>query len=145
APTESGLWGVLEEVVAYAILLLVLKLLFARHGQKLFDALGWSKPGPFSTRSLIVVGLSVSVAGAILQYVLGTPEVETPFEKLLADPASRIANAVMGVTVAPVVEEILFRGFLQPVLIGSAGVLPGILITSAIFGALHLSQNANLW
>ena len=64
---------------------------------------------------------------------------------MLADPASRIAIAVMGVTVAPVVEEILFRGFLQPVLVASAGVFPGILITSVIFGALHLSQNGNLW
>ncbi|HEY4086649.1 MAG TPA: type II CAAX endopeptidase family protein [Bryobacteraceae bacterium] len=142
---ESGLWGVLEEVVAYAILLLVLKLLFARHGKKLRDSLGWSKPGPFSLRSLIIVGLSVSVAGAILEYALGTPDVETPFVKLLADPASRIAIVVMGVTVGPVVEELLFRGLLQPVLIGSAGVFPGILITSVIFGALHLSQNGNLW
>ena len=145
APTESGLWGVLEEVVAYGILLLALKLLFARRGQKLFDSLGWSKSGPFSTRALIAVGLSVSVAGVILEYVLRTPDVETPFVKMLADPASRIAIAVMGVTVAPVIEEILFRGFLQPVLIASAGVLPGILITSAIFGALHLSQNGNIW
>lgn len=145
APPESGFWGVLEEVVAYAILLLALKLLFARHGHKLFASLGWSKPGPFSTRALITVGLSLSVAGVILQYVLRTPEVETPFEKMLADPASRIAIAVMGVTVAPVIEEILFRGFLQPVLVASAGVLPGILITSAIFGGLHLSQNGNIW
>jgi membrane protease YdiL (CAAX protease family) len=145
APQESGLWGVMEEVVAYGILLLALKLLFARHGQKLFDSLGWSKPGPFSLQSLIAMGLSLSVAGLVLQYVLQTPQVETPFEKMLADQASRIAIVVMGVTVAPVVEETLFRGFLQPVLIGSAGVFPGILITSVIFGALHLSQNANLW
>jgi len=145
APSESGLWGVVEEVVAYAILLLALKFLFARHGQKLFDALGWSKPGPFSMRSLITVGLTLSLTGVILQYVLRTPEVETPFEKMLADPASRIAIAVMGVTVGPVIEEMLFRGFLQPVLVASAGVLPGILITSLIFGALHMNQNANLW
>jgi membrane protease YdiL (CAAX protease family) len=145
APPESGLWGVMEEVVAYAILLLALKLLFARHGKKLRDSLGWSKPGPFSQRSLITIGLSLSVAGVILEYALRTPDVETPFVKMLADPASRIAIAVMGVTVAPVVEELLFRGLLQPVLISSAGVLPGILITSAIFGALHLSQNGNLW
>jgi hypothetical protein len=145
APPESGLWGVLEEVVAYAILLGAMKFFFARHGRKLRDSLGWSKPGPFSVRTLAAVGFSLSVAGLILQYVLRTPDVETPFEKLLADPASRIAIAVMGVTVAPVIEEILFRGFLQPVLIASAGVLPGILITSIIFGALHLSQNGNIW
>ncbi|HXE64191.1 MAG TPA: type II CAAX endopeptidase family protein [Bryobacteraceae bacterium] len=145
APSESGLWGVLEEVVAYAILLVALKFLFARHGRKLRDSLGWSKPGPFSVWSLVVVGLSLSLTGLMLQYLLQTPEIETPFQKMLADPASRIAIAVMGVSVGPVIEELLFRGFLQPVLIGSAGVFPGILITSLIFGALHLNQNGNLW
>jgi uncharacterized protein len=49
------------------------------------------------------------------------------------------------VTLAPVIEELLFRGFLQPVLVDSFGVLPGILVTSVLFGALHLMQNAFIW
>lgn len=145
APSESGFWSVMEEATAYAILFLALKLLFARHGKKLLDSLGWSKPGPFSIRSLATVGLVLSLAAVILQYVLRTPEVETPFEKLLADPASRIAVAAFGVTLGPAIEELLFRGLLQPVLIESAGVLPGILITSLIFGGLHLAQNGFIW
>lgn len=145
APSESGFWSVLEEAFAYAILFLALKLLFARRGKKLFDSLGWSKPGPFSARSLALAGLTLSLATVILLYVLQTPEVETPFEKMLADPASRVAVAVFGVTLGPAIEELLFRGLLQPVLVESAGVLPGILITSAIFGALHLAQNGFMW
>jgi membrane protease YdiL (CAAX protease family) len=145
APPESGFWSVIEEGTAYAILFLALKLIFARHGRKLLDSLGWSKPGPFSVRSLATIGLVLSVVAVILQYVLRTPEVETPFEKLLADPASRVAVAVFGVTLGPAIEELLFRGLLQPVLVESAGVLPGILITSVIFGALHLTQNAFIW
>jgi membrane protease YdiL (CAAX protease family) len=145
APPESGLWSVLEEATAYAILFLALKLLFARHGRKLLDSLAWSKPGPFSFRSLATIGLVLSVVAVILQYVLQTPEVETPFEKLLADPASRVAVAAFGITLGPAIEELLFRGLLQPVLIESAGVLPGILITSVIFGGLHLAQNGFIW
>ena len=70
------------------------------------------------------------------------PNVETPFDNLLSDTASRIGIALFGVTLGPVIEELLFRGFLQPVLVDSMGVLPGILVTSVLFGALHLSQNA---
>jgi membrane protease YdiL (CAAX protease family) len=49
------------------------------------------------------------------------------------------------VTLGPAIEELLFRGLLQPVLIESAGVLPGIVITSVIFGSLHLAQNGFIW
>jgi membrane protease YdiL (CAAX protease family) len=71
--------------------------------------------------------------------------VETPFSKLLNDAWSRIAISLFGVTLGPVIEELLFRGFLQPVLVDSFGVLPGILATSVVFGGMHLTQNANLW
>ena len=55
------------------------------------------------------------------------------------------SDKAFGVTVGPVIEELLFRGFLQPVMVSAAGVFPGILITSLLFGALHLTQNAGLW
>jgi membrane protease YdiL (CAAX protease family) len=145
APLESGLWSVIEEGAAYAILFLALKLMFARYGKGVLDSLGWTKPIPFSPLSLAITGFSLSLIVVVLQYALRTPNVSTPFEKLLEDPASRIAVAVFGITLGPMVEELLFRGFLQPVLVSSLGVLPGILATSALFGALHLLQNANIW
>jgi membrane protease YdiL (CAAX protease family) len=145
APKDSGLWSVSEEAVAYAVLFLALKIMFARYGKGLLDSLAWSKPGPFSVQSLAGVGLSVSLISAVLQRVLQTPDVDTPFDKLLDDPASRIAVGLFSVTFGPVVEELLFRGFLQPVLVGVAGVFPGILLTSVLFGAVHLGQYGNVW
>jgi len=144
-PPESGLWTVLEEAAAYAILFLALKLMFARYGKGLLESLGWTKRGPFTPLTLAVVGLSLALVTAILEKILLTPDVDTPFDKLLDDPASRVVIALFAVTLAPVVEELLFRGFLQPVLVGVAGVFPGILLTSMLFGALHLSQNAFIW
>ena len=44
----------------------------------------------------------------------------------------------------PVVEELLFRGFIQPVLVNPR-VFPGILLTSIVFGGLHLMQNDFIW
>jgi membrane protease YdiL (CAAX protease family) len=71
---------------------------------------------------------------------------QTPFEKMLySDHFSRFAIAAFGVTVGPVIEELLFRGLLQPVMIYAAGVFPGILITSAVFAGMHLPQNAGVW
>jgi membrane protease YdiL (CAAX protease family) len=153
APAESGLWSVIEEAAAYAVLFLALKIMFARYGKGLLESLGWSggwskgwsKFGPFRPFSLAVIGVSLSVIVVVLQKVLLTPEIETPFERLLDDPASRIAVALFGITLGPVVEELLFRGLLQPVLVSTIGVFPGILLTSVLFGALHLTQNAFIW
>lgn len=144
APAQSGLWSVLEEAGAYAILFLALKFLFARSHRGLLESLGWVK-GPFTPLSMAVIGVGLSVLIVVLQYALMTPDVETPFEKLLDDPASRIAVALFGVSLGPMAEELLFRGFLQPVVVSAFGVFPGILLTSALFGALHLAQNASIW
>jgi membrane protease YdiL (CAAX protease family) len=141
---ESGLWSVLEEMTAYAILFLALKAMFARYGRGLMESLGWND-GPFSPLTLLAIGLGLSLLVIVLQYVLLTPDVETPFDRLLADPLSRVAVAAFGITLGPMVEELLFRGLLQPVLVTTIGVFPGILLTSVLFGALHLSQNAFVW
>ncbi len=145
APPESGLWSVIEEAAAYAVLFIALKIIFAHHDKSLLDSLSWSKLGPFKPLSLAAIGLGLSLTVVVLQYALLTPEIETPFDKLLDDPASRAAVALFGITLGPMVEELLFRGFLQPVLVGAIGVFPGILATSVLFGALHLTQNAFIW
>jgi membrane protease YdiL (CAAX protease family) len=141
---ESGLWSVLEEMTAYAILFLALKAMFARYGRGLLESLGW-KDSPFSPLTLLAIGMGLSVFVVLLQYALLTPDVETPFDRLLEDPLSRVAVALFGISLGPMVEELLFRGFLQPVLVSAMGVFPGILLTSVMFGALHLSQNAFVW
>jgi hypothetical protein len=145
APLESGLWSVMEEAAAYGVLFITLKIVFARYGKGLLDSLAWTKLGPFTPLSLVMVGVSLSLIVVVLQYALLTPDVDTPFQKLLDDPASRVAVALFGVSLGPMVEELLFRGLLQPVLVSGIGVFPGILLTSVLFGALHLTQNAFIW
>jgi membrane protease YdiL (CAAX protease family) len=141
---ELGLPLLIAEFIGYAIVFLALWLLFARYGKPLFESLAWVEQ-PFRPLHLAVLGVALAAAVVILGNLLNIPNVETPFDKLLNDTASRIGIAVFGVTLGPVIEELLFRGFLQPVVVDSLGVLPGILVTSVLFGALHLSQNAFIW
>jgi hypothetical protein len=142
---RRGYWAVLEEFSAYLILFAALKIIFFLHQKPLLRSLGWV-PQQLGTLPLAGLGLALVVASVVLQIVLRTPDTETPFDLLLnGDWLSRIAISVFGVTLGPVIEELLFRGFLQPVLVSAAGVFPGILITSCLFGAAHLSQNADIW
>ena len=45
--------------------------------------------------------------------------------------------AVIAVAVGPLLEELLFRGFLQPVLAQVAGARGGLVLSSALFASLH--------
>jgi len=142
---KLGYWTVVELFTSYLLLFGVLKIIFSLRGRPLLPSLGWTKQ-PFSPLSLVFTGFVLVLVSLLLQIILRTPEVETPFSKMLdSGLASRIAIAVFGVTIGPVVEELLFRGFLQPVLVSAMGVFPGILVTSVLFGAMHLAQNADLW
>jgi uncharacterized protein len=141
---KLGLPLLIAEFIGYAIIFAALRVLFARYHRPLFASLAWV-PQPFRPHHLAVLGVALAVAVVVLGNVLGFPNVETPFDKLLNDAASRFAIALFGVTLGPIIEELLFRGFLQPVLVDSLGVLPGILTTAALFGAMHLMQNAFIW
>jgi|SRR5579863_6216708 len=141
---QLGLPSLLVEFTAYGVVFIALRQLFARHGQPLFESLGWI-PQPFRPLNLAVLGVVLALVVIVLGNILQVPNVETPFDKLLNDATSRIAIALFGITLGPVIEELLFRGFLQPVLVDSLGVFPGILATSVVFGGMHLMQNANLW
>jgi len=141
---KSGAFLLAIESIAYLAVFAVLALLFARYRRPLLRSLAWIRQ-PFRPLHLVFVGVVLSVVTVLLEQLLRTPNVQTPFDKLLGDAPSRILIALFGVTLAPAFEELLFRGLLQPVLVQAAGVLPGILITSVIFGAVHLSQNAFIW
>ena len=142
---KAGYWTVVEEAVAYAIVFGSIKLIFFWRQRPLLRTLGWVKTA-MSPGALVGAGFGLFAASVVLQVLLRTPDVTTPFETMLrSDTLSRLAITVFGVSAGPVIEELLFRGFLQPVMIEAAGVFPGILITSMVFGAMHLAQNAGMW
>lgn len=141
---DLGVPLLIVEFFGYVIAFLALKGLFLRYGHPLFESLAWVSQ-PFKPLHLVVLGLVLYLIVIVLGNLLRLPNIETPFDKLLNDPVSRVAISLFGVTLGPIVEELLFRGFLQPVLVDSFGVLPGIIVTSVIFGAMHLMQNANVW
>ena len=78
--------------------------------------------------------------------LLPKPEQPLPIQALmLQDQLSFLLVALFAVFLAPVVEELLFRGFLFPVFERSHGSFVAILLTSAMFTALHGRQNAWQW
>jgi membrane protease YdiL (CAAX protease family) len=139
---KLGYWIVVEESAAYLVLFAVIKAFFEWHRQPMLPSLGWLPQRAFSPLSLAGIGLLLLFGSVLLMVMLRTPDLtDSPFEKVMfGDRVSYFVLSVFSITAAPAVEELFFRGFLQPVLVSAAGVFPGILITSALFGGMHVSQ-----
>jgi membrane protease YdiL (CAAX protease family) len=52
---------------------------------------------------------------------------------------------ITAVTIGPLFEELLFRGFLQPLFSKTFGVVGGILLTAVLFGLPHSVQYKFVW
>lgn len=131
---------VVAQFAAYGVAFAGLKLMFhAEYGEPLMKSLRWL-PASIEPSRLMLVGLGQAFAIAIIGAFMRIPQMDTPMNRMMADRPTAIVIAVLGVTIAPLAEELAFRGLLQPLLIRSIGVVPGILVTSVLFGGMHLEQ-----
>lgn len=114
-----------------------------RYNKPALQSLGW-RPSNFNPILAGVSGALLAVALSALGQLLRTPD-NNLMDKLVNSWTSFIIFAITAVLVAPLFEELLFRGFLQPLLSRTFGLLAGILLTSALFGSLHLFQYSLAW
>jgi membrane protease YdiL (CAAX protease family) len=61
------------------------------------------------------------------------------------DPASAPYLVFAAVTFAPVFEELVFRGMLQPLLVRAAGAIAGVVLAALPFALLHGPEYAWSW
>jgi membrane protease YdiL (CAAX protease family) len=98
----------------------------------------------FSSKSLIGVGITSALSVLLISAFLPSSG-QTPLEKLLTSRTAIAIFAVFGVAVAPLLEEIIFRGFLFKVLWEIGGSRMAIIVTAALFALLHAGQLAGNW
>jgi membrane protease YdiL (CAAX protease family) len=94
------------------------------------------KRSAFGWLALAFVGYYVL---AILYAVIFDPPAEELPEELGANEGVglAIATGLLLVAVAPVAEEVFFRGFLYQALRNSFGIWPGAIVSALIFGVIH--------
>jgi uncharacterized protein len=68
-----------------------------------------------------------------------------PIDSFFRTPAEAWMLSIFGITLAPLMEELLFRAFLYPVLQRSLGLGAAVLLTAAGFALLHGSQLKFAW
>lgn len=129
----------------YVFLLGALYLVVAwRYGEPFLTSLGWTFPIPHAFL-VLTAGPAFAVALSALGVILRAPQDSSQIEILIKSRASLAAIILFGVVLAPIVEEMLFRGFLLPLLVRSMGPWLGILLTAVPFALLHGVQNQWAW
>jgi len=133
------------QLLLYGVLLWLLSVIFRRYYNRPFwESLRWV-PAGVGGAALLASGVLLAFGVMAASVLLKTPDLNSPMKELLSDKTSMVLIAVFGTTLGPLCEEIIFRGFLQPLLVRSLGAIPGVLMAAVPFGLLHLQQYGNSW
>jgi membrane protease YdiL (CAAX protease family) len=109
--------------------------------------IGW-RPLELDGPSQALIYGALVFAGIFLQALVTAassafvPKRHLPIQTVLEDRHASILFMLVAVLVAPLVEEIIFRGYIYPVVARTFGVASSILATGILFGLLHAPQ---LW
>ncbi len=129
------------DLILFGALAAILRL---QYNRPFWRSLGWTRMRlPFFL--IVSSGLACALGVALLGALIRIPTTANPMTELMQDHASAILMAIFGTTIAPLTEELAFRGFLQPLLVRSLGALPGIVLAAIAFGLLHYREYGNSW
>jgi len=141
---SRGVQSVAFQFLFYLLSLGVLYFLIrSRYGRPLWRSLGWT----FQFRGAwicAVIGPPLAIALAALGGLLRAPET-SGIQKLITDRTSLIAVVTFAVLIGPIFEELVFRGFVLPLIARSLGPGLGIVLTAVPFALLHIATYGWVW
>lgn len=129
----------------YVFLLLVFKFVIGtRYGKPVLPSLGWRMTSPRVLGYAAIAGVTLPFVISAIGNLLHTPKGPTAMDEMLKSMPI-VPLAIMAAVLAPFFEELFFRGFLQPLLTRTFGLIFGIVLTAALFGGLHSVEYSFIW
>ena len=118
-----------------------------------FDALGfrpvrWSTLGWAGLALAAALGVNLAYAGIVSGLDLGFLEQKSCDQipsGIINDNLLLVMTTVFVVGVAPITEEVFFRGFVMPGIARRWGIVAGIIATGLLFGGIHVIGNYQLY
>jgi hypothetical protein len=107
-----------------------------RYGRPFWKSMGWVAPER-GAWWCVFGGPALAGGLSVLGVILHTPTIPTPVESLISGRGSLVLVAFFAVVLGPLFEELLFRGFLQPLLQRALGAWPAIVLAATGFALLH--------
>lgn len=128
-------------VIAFMVLIVRL-----RHGSGFLKSVSWNWPDARKIYLAVLGGAGLAICSNIFAGLTSRwiPK-SLPIDNYFRDTQSTYLLALFGISFAPLLEELFFRGFLYPALARWIGMIASVILTSAAFAVLHQGQLANAW
>ena len=144
-PFGTPFLALLSQLLWYVLIFVALWLLLKiRYGAPFWQSLGWRFPFRGAGLALLA-GPFLVLALGLIAILIRTPVLKPPFEQMMGNRPTVALFALFVVVLGPLSEELVFRGFLLPLLMRPLGVAGGIVSTGLIFGALHAYEYEWSW
>ncbi|HYY68687.1 MAG TPA: type II CAAX endopeptidase family protein [Terriglobales bacterium] len=135
----------LAQFLAYVTVLLFMHERVVRRYRRHFaEAVHWHWPRENRWLAYLLGGMALAVVVQLVSALLPIPKT-LPIDKYFQTRDAAYMMSLFGISMAPLVEELFFRGFLFPVLARRLGVTMGIVLTAFGFALVHASQLASAW
>jgi hypothetical protein len=143
--TQNTKLMVSVQVLSYLAVLGIMWRMVRYRSTNVLQAIRWNWPGQNAILyPAIGVALAVGIAFATKLLDRFIPS-NLPIEKMFRTQSDAWFLVFFGLTLAPLLEELYFRGFLYPTLRRYAGGAIAITVTVLLFTAIHAPQIASSW
>jgi len=133
-----------SQLAAYPVVIVfMIALVRSKSDESFWRAIRWNWPGP-ATLGFLLSGIFFAVVVEFASRWLPIPK-SLPVDKFFSDAAGAYLMAAFGVTLAPLLEELFFRGMLYPLIRRAWGVLVGVVVTAGAFACIHGVQLGWAW
>ena len=134
---------VLSQLLSYVVILGFMYFLVMRDRTVNFwQAIHWNWPR--NPASYLLLGVALSFGLQAVAHLLPIPK-SLPIDQFFRTSREAYLLSVFGMTFAPLLEELFFRGFLYPVLARRLGMGTAVLLTALGFAAIHGAQLMYSW
>jgi len=137
----------MQFVIYIAIIGFMALLVWTRHKTSLAQAIHWNLPTQRRVWMFaLLTGAALAAISDVGQFALHRwiPD-SLPITEFFKDRPSALLLGAFGILVAPLMEELLFRGFLYPALARWTGAIVSLIITASAFTLLHGAQLGYSW
>ncbi len=132
------------QATAYPLVLIFIFVLARTRAHERFrDAIRWNWPG-VSAPGFFATGAVLAIVVESLSHFLPIPK-SLPMDKYFHDASSAYLLAAFGLSLAPLLEELFFRGMLYPLLRRTFGLIIAVVLTAAAFAGIHGAQLGYAW
>jgi CAAX protease family protein len=132
------------QAAAYPVVLWFIFVLVRTRSREPFGtAIHWNWPGVFAP-VFLMMGVVLAWVIDMLARFLPIPK-SLPMDNYFHDATGAYMMAAFGLTLAPLLEEMFFRGLLYPLLRRAMGLIWAVLLTALAFAAIHGAQLGYAW